>query len=122
MTIGRIGLIAFNTVLVGGAIAAIGAVGFYNNGWGRDLFPRNSVTKCADFTPHLLNNGLANNPLIKLSGIKVLEVLQIRDLGSKVHPVNCSVDVLLSAGGEMTLSSGTREINGKSYIFISLFD
>jgi hypothetical protein len=30
--------------------------------------------------------------------------------------------VLLSAGGEMTLSSGTREINGKSYIFISLFD
>jgi hypothetical protein len=91
----------------------------------RDLFAPSVPSKCSDFTPYTLNRVLSQAPLVKLTGMKVLEVLKSRDVGA-VHSssfmLSCDVDVLTNTGGEITVHAATRAVNGTIYILASLFD
>lgn len=85
--------------------------------WG--YFP----TACSDATPAALNSVLANSPMVKMTGTKVLVVTGTRDLGSRdTDHLSCSVSALLSSGtGTQDLKMRTDVVNGQHYITVSLF-
>jgi uncharacterized protein YlzI (FlbEa/FlbD family) len=87
----------------------------------RDQFPIAVPQKCEDFTPYTLNRVLENSPLIKLTGVKVLEVTKARDTSfvpnaAWINKLRCDLNVMLSSGADMVLRASTEEVNKTVYI------
>jgi hypothetical protein len=59
---------------------------------------------CSKFKPNTLNRVLAESPLLKLAGTKLLEIISAKDVGScNEFGLKCDVRVFANTGGAITV-------------------
>jgi hypothetical protein len=75
--------------------------------------------KCSEATASYLNGQIANMPLVKLTSLKILDVVGVKDIAAADSRfMQCEATLVTSSGSMTKLQFGEKEVNGKFYTYV----